>query len=297
FDGSSRYVNCIPDDGDLSEDDVGSDLDHDYIPDNKELSEDELGSDSDDEYIPPSRHSQCDDSDSNEQSNLDENLPSCSGVTELPECTLELETPADFFLFLFPKELISMIVEQSNIKALQDNINKPANISENEMEQFIGTVIFMSLVKLPSSRLYWSATVGQPQVFESMTCNRWEIIKKNLHFSDNSNSVPKNLHFSDNSNSVPVGTPGHDKRFKIRPLLDNIKQRLLLVPKEEHLAVDEQIIPTKCRHHLKQYNPAKPHKWGYKNQVLSGVSGFSYDFDIFAGEQSNTFPNGAPDLG
>lgn len=61
--------------------------------------------------------------------------------------------------------------------------------------------------------------------------------------------------------------------------------------------MDEQIIPTKCRHEIKQYNPAKPHKWGYKNQVLSGVSRFSYDFDIFAGEQSDSFPLDAPDLG
>ncbi|GBP87505.1 hypothetical protein EVAR_57312_1 [Eumeta japonica] len=67
--------------------------------------------------------------------------------------------------------------------------------------------------------------------------------------------------------------------------------------KEEFLAVDEQIIPTKCRHEIKQYNPAKPHKWGFKNQVLSGVSGFSYDFDIFAGEQSDSFPSDAPNLG
>ncbi|GBP33290.1 hypothetical protein EVAR_30878_1 [Eumeta japonica] len=51
------------------------------------------------------------------------------------------------------------------------------------------------------------------------------------------------------------------------------------------------------RHDIKQYNPAKPHQWEYKNQVLSGVSGFSYDFDNFAGDQSNTYPDDAPDLG
>ncbi|CAG9575399.1 unnamed protein product [Danaus chrysippus] len=94
----------------------------------------------------------------------------------------------------------------------------------------------------------------------------------------------------------PPGTQGHDKLFKIRPLIDKLRERLLLIPKEEYLAVDEQIIPAKDRHQLKQYNQAKPHKWGYK-KVLSGVSGFSYDFDIFAGDQSNTFPSDAPDLG
>lgn len=58
-----------------------------------------------------------------------------------------------------------------------------------------------------------------------------------------------------------------------------------------------EIIPTKWRHHLKQYNPAKPHKWGFKNFILSGVSGFSYDFDIFAGAQSDTYSEEAPNLG
>lgn len=47
------------------------------------------------------------------------------------------------------------------------------------------------------------------------------------------------------------------------------------------MAVDEQIIPTKARSSLKQYNPKKPHKWGYKVFVLSG--GFSYNFDFYSG--------------
>lgn len=68
------------------------------------------------------------------------------------------------------------------------------------------------------------------------------------------------------------------------------------IPKEEHLSVDEQIIPTKSRTSLKQYNPKKPHKWGYKVFVLSGVSGFCYDFDIFAGAQSNVFPDSCPNM-
>lgn len=142
----------------------------------------------------------------------------------------------------------------------------------------------MSLLKLPSSRHYWNTFIGQEFVRSTMSCNRWESIKRFLHFNNN-------------ENLKPPGEPGFDKLFKIRPLLEKIRERLLLVPKEEHLVVDEQIIPTKCRHQLKQYNPAKPHKWGFKNFVLSGVSGFSYDFDIFAGAQSDTFPEGASNIG
>ncbi|GBP11743.1 PiggyBac transposable element-derived protein 3 [Eumeta japonica] len=141
-----------------------------------------------------------------------------TGDIELPSCIMELNTPAEFFKFLFTNDLISMIVEQSNLKSVQDNLNKPVQ-------------------------------------------------------------------------------PGYDKLYKIRALLEHIRQRLLLVPKEEYLAVDEQMITIKGRHELKQYNPAKPDKSEYKNQVFSGALGFSYNFGLFAGEQSNKIPEGAPDLG
>lgn len=45
--------------------------------------------------------------------------------------------------------------------------------------------------------------------------------------------------------------------------------------------------------------PMKPHKWGYKLLVLSGVSGFSYNFEIFTGQENiDEFrPSCEPDLG
>lgn len=62
-----------------------------------------------------------------------------------------------------------------------------------------------------------------------MTCNRFEEINKYLHSNDNSKQIKK-------------GELGHDSLFKIRPFLNMIKGRYLLIPKEEYLAVDEQII-------------------------------------------------------
>ena len=71
-----------------------------------------------------------------------------------------------------------------------------------------------------------------------------------------------------------------DKLQKLCPVIDSINKRLRLVPIEECLAADEKIIPFKDKSSLKKYNPKKPHKWGYKVFVLSGVSGFSYKFEI-----------------
>ena len=48
---------------------------------------------------------------------------------------------------------------------------------------------------------------------------------------------------------------------------------------------------------MKQYNPREPRKWGLKVFILSGVSGFSYKFEIFTGESDNVCAPNKPDLG
>ncbi|XP_050328491.1 piggyBac transposable element-derived protein 4-like [Bactrocera neohumeralis] len=312
FYGNLRYINVV---------DNGLQSDDDYISESDEEVVGAQVSGQEDVYISETDESSSEDvydepSSSNEERAkkskppnwkennlppyLSENFP-FQGDMELPSFIDELETPAEFFQFFFDEDLINFIVEQSNILALQKDINKPANITKSEIEQFIGEfsvntveklsenlfsgiVLYMSLMKLPSSRHYWDTTVGQEFVRTIMTCNRWENIKRFLHFNNN-------------EDMKSPGEDGFDKLFKVRPLLNKIREKVLLIPKEEQLVVDEQIIPTKCRHHLKQYIPAKPHKWGFKNFVLSGVSGFSYDFDIFAGAQSDKHPKGSPNLG
>ncbi|CAK1594464.1 unnamed protein product [Parnassius mnemosyne] len=47
---------------------------------------------------------------------------------------------------------------------------------------------------------------------------------------------------------------------------------------------------------MKRYNPKKPHKWGYKIYVLSGVSGFAYKIEPETGSENVVLPN-EPDLG
>lgn len=66
-----------------------------------------------------------------------ENFP-FEGNTNLPDFIEKLETPAEMFNFLFNDELMEYIVDQSNLFALQVDVNKPANITRNELEQFIG---------------------------------------------------------------------------------------------------------------------------------------------------------------
>ncbi len=51
--------------------------------------------------------------------------------------------------------------------------------------------------------------------------------------------------------------------------------------------MDEQIIPAITKYSgIRQYNPQKPVKWGFKNLVRAGASGFIYDFYIYAGKEA-----------
>jgi len=95
-------------------------------------------------------------------------------------------------------------------------------------------------------------------------------------------TMKRYLHFCDN------GVANDDRLLKIRALIEMIKQQFKKVPLEENLIITSS---------LKQYLPKKLHKWGYKIFVLSGNSGFAYDFEVYTGKQDNVLLEGEHDCG
>lgn len=124
------------------------------------------------------------------------------------------------------------------------------------------------------TRWYWSAMARISQVADNFPVSRFESLMHNIHFIDNSTLGPKD-------------DPGRNRLVKIRPLIDAISEQLSLVPLEEHLSVDEQIIRFKGRSTLNQYCPTKPKKWCYKVFILSGVGGFSYKLEVYTGRENS----------
>lgn len=186
-----------------------------------------------------------------------------TGDINLQENIMCLTDPYQFFTFLFPPTLIKCITDQTNLYASQISPNKLPMICVKEIEQFIGLCLKISVVKLPTVCHYWG-NLGIPTIYNVMSVNRFEEIKRFIHFNDNS-QLPARSDYN------------YDKLFKVRPLCSQVQNIIRSIPWEEHLAVDEHIIPTKSRTSLKQYNPKKPHKWGYLVFVLSGKSSFCYD--------------------
>ena len=177
-------------------------------------------------------------------------------------------SPLDYFTMFCNDDLLNLVVENTNLYSVQTTL-KSIDTNIDEIRTFIGMHILMGIIKLPSYRNYWSGSLRYPSIADAMSRNRFESLRRFLHFVDN--------------NSDHDAT---DKLFKIKPVLASVRNQCVMIEPEEFHSVDEQIIPSKTKYtKIRQYNPKKPRKWGFKNLVRAGSSGFMYDFYIYGGKE------------
>ena len=161
---------------------------------------------------------------------------------------LPIQEPIDYFrdilCDIFSDELIAHVASESNIYASQIDVNKSLALTSEELEQFIGILFVMSIVKMLSTRDYWEKNMRYEKIADVMPVKRFEQIQRLLHLNNNM-QMPKEC---------------SDKLFKIRPLIDALKERFQMIAPTENLYIDEQRVPFKGRSKLKQYNPQKPKK-------------------------------------
>lgn len=117
----------------------------------------------------------------------------------------------------------------------------------------------------------WMPNFRLTAVADSISRARFEKIKESFHINDNSQQ-PEH------------GPNNFDKLYKIRPLLNKMKEKCKRIDQEECQSIDEQMIKYKGRHNLKQYLPMKRNKLGFKMFTRAGVSGIVYDFTLYVGE-------------
>ncbi|XP_032364124.1 piggyBac transposable element-derived protein 3 [Etheostoma spectabile] len=170
--------------------------------------------------------------------------PHSANITDYTEWQASLPksdnimSPYEYFKMFFSEDLLEVVVEQSNLYAIQ------------------------------CTHMFWNKATRVSQVADTMALNRWEFIKKSLHFNNN--------------NQVRQGE-NVDLLHKIRPLVTHLTLKLQKIPMGEKLAVDEQMVPFKGRNRLKQYLPSKPKRWGYKILILAGSDGVPHNFEIYTG--------------
>ena len=86
-------------------------------------------------------------------------------------------------------------------------------------------------------------------------------------------------------NTTKENLEKNDKLFKIRPILEGIRaNNCIKIEPEEVQSMDKQIIPARTKSSgIRQYNPKKPNKWGFKMFVRAGQPSFIYEFSLYSG--------------
>lgn len=189
----------------------------------------------------------------------------------------EVPSPYEYFKLFIDDSILNDCCHQTNLYATQKAVAKgsriPFTTTKEKIEQFFGSLLYMGICKFPSYVMYWSPETRVGMIADHLTKNDFEAIKANIHFNDNS-QMPQR----DDANYDPI--------YKVRPLVENVRENCLKIEPEERHSVDEMIIPTKTRWGIKQYNPKKPSKWGIKLFSRCGVSGLIYDFSVYLGAKS-----------
>lgn len=190
-----------------------------------------------------------------------------------------LKRPYDFYKMMINDDIIDMFVSQTNLyaeqqKVVQERVKKSRihawrNTNREEMEKFLGCIMWMGLVQLPSITSYWSTDVIYKNFAKGiLSRNRFQLLLKTWHFANNEN--------------VPEG----DRLYKITPLIKKLLERFQapIVP-GEFICIDETLVPFKGKLKFKQYISNKRHKFGIKLFKLCLKNGYLFDLSIYCGQE------------
>ena len=145
-----------------------------------------------------------------------------------------------------------------------------------EIMAYMGFMILMGIVKLPSIPDYWKRN----EIFH------YEPIASRIT-RDRFFEIQRYIHFSGNSTLADPGTDGYDRLGKIRPVIEMINEELLtLYHPHKEVSIDEAMIPFKGRSSMKQYLPKKSVKRGFKVWTRAdAVNGYISEFYVYTGKE------------
>lgn len=209
-----------------------------------------------------------------------------------PELKKDLEEaePLEFFQVFVTDDIIEYIVDETNRYATQEinsRKNKKPKARENawkptnaeEMKKFLGILLYMGLKVVPKISFYWSTDIFYKNcvIPKVMSRNRFELLLKFLHFSDNQTANKKN------------------RLSKIEELTQMIVSNFksAYIP-GENVTVDESMIPFRGRLLFKQYIKNKAHKYGIKLFKMNSGGGYTHNISIYCGKKDPNAPKTTP---
>ena len=131
------------------------------------------------------------------------------------------EMPKKMHLKMFSDdEICDHLAYHTNLYSTQQT-GKSIETTRQEIETLFGTQITMTIVKMSQYKMYWSKEFKYDPIASTMTLKRYKTLQRFLHASD--------------------------KFFKVRPLLDLVRNNCIKIEPEQHHSIDEQIILAKTK--------------------------------------------------
>lgn len=181
---------------------------------------------------------------------------------------LIVKSPMELFELIWNHEIMSLIVEQSELYARRDLNQSTFSTTDDEIRQFIGILLLTGYNCQPCEKDYWSTScdLGCDLVTSTMSRNRFLELKRCLHLADNQQLQAT-------------------KMAKVAPIYDLLNKNLLQFGIfHDQLSVDESMVPYYGHHGAKMFIRGKPIRFGFKLWMLCGVDGYPYQAAIYSGK-------------
>ncbi|XP_070382867.1 piggyBac transposable element-derived protein 2-like [Dermacentor albipictus] len=177
--------------------------------------------------------------------------------------------PLAYFSQYFSVEIFDSLAKFTNLYALQRNGDLVT--TKEELKVFFGILMLMGVLKFPRVRMYWQASTRIPAIADAMSAKRFFKIRVALHIADS---------------NAPQDGSCLDKFWKVRPMLEAIRQRCLQLEPLEHSSIDEQHVAVTGRVPRKRLAKGKRHPKGFKMFVRCSADGLAHDLELYQGTRT-----------
>jgi hypothetical protein len=201
---------------------------------------------------------------------------------------VNIQDTVSVFLLFFSRDIVLKIVVETNRYAEQfinsrgslftfrSPVRQWRPVMENEIYVVLGLFLLMGIIQKPTLQTYFSRRriLITPGFGEVISRDRFELIMKFLHFSDNTNKA----NYEDPA-----------KLYKIFPVLShlNYKFQKLYLP-GQNISVDEYLTLWKGRLSFKRYIPLKAAKFGIKTyELCEANSGYLWSLVVYTGKNTH----------